>query len=181
MTRGTHERFAAFIAERFAVFLKMQGDPSGVAAPTFPGVQPDEMEGFMRGIDAGVFSVADDGCFKRSRVHPSFKTNDHVGNWPAYDRGLVRRGALTLWISPDSNARSHVLCRCRAPVVPGTPGVRRSVGYIRFGFALPIRSSGVVKTTRRVPERRPTEPADTHVVPNAVPGLGPTEVGHGIS
>ena len=39
---------------------------------------------------------------KRSRVHPRFKTKYRVGNWPAYDRGLVDRGDLTIWISIDA-------------------------------------------------------------------------------
>ena len=39
---------------------------------------------------------------KRSRVHPKFKTKYQVGNWPDYDRGLVRRSDLTLWISPEA-------------------------------------------------------------------------------
>ena len=39
---------------------------------------------------------------KRSRVHPKFKTKYRVGNWHEYDRGLVRRGDLTLWISQDA-------------------------------------------------------------------------------
>ena len=39
---------------------------------------------------------------KRSRVHPKYKTKYHVRNWPAYDSGLVRRGDLTLWMSPEA-------------------------------------------------------------------------------
>ncbi len=39
---------------------------------------------------------------KRSRVHPTFKTKYRVGNWPEYDRGLVDRGDLTIWISSDA-------------------------------------------------------------------------------
>jgi len=39
---------------------------------------------------------------KRSRVHPKYKTRYRVGNWREYDRGLVRRGDLTLWISPEA-------------------------------------------------------------------------------
>ena len=39
---------------------------------------------------------------KRSRVHPAYKTKYRVGNWHEYDRGLVRRGDLTLWISQDA-------------------------------------------------------------------------------
>ncbi len=39
---------------------------------------------------------------KRSRVHPTFKTKYRVGNWPEYDRGLVDRGDLTVWISHEA-------------------------------------------------------------------------------
>jgi transposase len=39
---------------------------------------------------------------KRSRIHPPFKTKYRVTNWPSYDRALVDRGSLTLWISPDA-------------------------------------------------------------------------------
>ena len=38
----------------------------------------------------------------RSRVHPNFKTRYRVTNWPEYDRGLVERGSLTLWITPEA-------------------------------------------------------------------------------
>ena len=37
---------------------------------------------------------------KRSRIHPKYKTKYRVGNWPEYDRSLVQRGNLTLWLSP---------------------------------------------------------------------------------
>ena len=42
---------------------------------------------------------------KRSRVHPKYKTKYRVGNWPEYDRSLVQRGNLTLWLSHDAIAR----------------------------------------------------------------------------
>ncbi len=35
-----------------------------------------------------------------SRVHPKYKTKYRVTNWPEYDRALVRRGDIKLWISP---------------------------------------------------------------------------------
>jgi len=41
---------------------------------------------------------------KRSRVHPKYKTQYRVDNWPDYDRSLVSRGDLTIWISPDAVA-----------------------------------------------------------------------------
>ncbi len=37
-----------------------------------------------------------------SRVHPKYKTKYRVSNWAEYDRALVRRGDITLWISPDA-------------------------------------------------------------------------------
>ena len=40
----------------------------------------------------------------KSRVHPKYKTKYHVGNWPAYDRALVQRGDITVWVAPDAIA-----------------------------------------------------------------------------
>ncbi|MGK0155929.1 MAG: hypothetical protein ACI9SE_002896 [Neolewinella sp.] len=40
-----------------------------------------------------------------SRVHPKYKTKYRVGNWPDYDRPLVERGNLTIWLSPDAIAQ----------------------------------------------------------------------------
>ena len=41
----------------------------------------------------------------KSRVHPRYKTKCRVGNWSDYDRSLVERGNLTVWLSPDAVAR----------------------------------------------------------------------------
>ena len=41
----------------------------------------------------------------KSRVHPKYKTKCRVGNWPAYDRALVQRGDVTLWLAPEAIAR----------------------------------------------------------------------------
>jgi hypothetical protein len=35
-----------------------------------------------------------------SRVHPNYKTKYRVTNWPSYDKALVDRGDVTLWITP---------------------------------------------------------------------------------
>ena len=37
-----------------------------------------------------------------SRVHPNYKTQYRVTNWPSYDRALVQRGDITMWISEDA-------------------------------------------------------------------------------
>jgi len=38
----------------------------------------------------------------KSRVHPDYKTQYRVKNWATYDRSLVERGDITLWISLDA-------------------------------------------------------------------------------
>ena len=38
------------------------------------------------------------------RVHPTYKTKYRVANWAAYDRALVGRGDVTLWVSPEAIA-----------------------------------------------------------------------------
>ena len=40
----------------------------------------------------------------KSRVHPKYKTKYRVSNWADYDRALVQRGGITLWISQDAIA-----------------------------------------------------------------------------
>ena len=40
----------------------------------------------------------------KSRVHPKYTTTYRVGNWAEYDRALVRRGDVTLWLTPDAIA-----------------------------------------------------------------------------
>ena len=37
-----------------------------------------------------------------SRIHPKYKTKYRVTNWAEYDKALVRRGDITLWISEDA-------------------------------------------------------------------------------
>ena len=38
----------------------------------------------------------------KSRVYPKYKTKYHVANWPEYERSLVQRGDVTLWLSADA-------------------------------------------------------------------------------
>ena len=40
----------------------------------------------------------------KSKVHPTYKTKYRVANWPAYNRALVRRGDVTVWLSSDAIA-----------------------------------------------------------------------------
>ena len=38
----------------------------------------------------------------KSRVHPKYKTKYRITNWIQYDKALVKRGGITLWISEDA-------------------------------------------------------------------------------
>ncbi len=38
----------------------------------------------------------------KSRVHPRFKTKYRVGKWAEYERSLVQRGDITIWVSSDA-------------------------------------------------------------------------------
>jgi len=40
----------------------------------------------------------------KSRVHPNYKTKYRVKNWASYDRALVLRGDVTVWLSPAAIA-----------------------------------------------------------------------------
>ena len=40
----------------------------------------------------------------KSKVHPTYKTKYRVANWPAYNRALVRRGDVTVWLSSEAIA-----------------------------------------------------------------------------
>ena len=38
----------------------------------------------------------------KSLVHPKYKTRYRVTNWREYERGLVQRGDMTVWLSPEA-------------------------------------------------------------------------------
>ena len=43
-----------------------------------------------------------DAIGMNSRVHPKYKTRYRVTNWAEYDRSLVQRGDITMWISAEA-------------------------------------------------------------------------------
>ena len=45
----------------------------------------------------------------KSKVHPKYKTNYRVDNWAEYDRALVRRGDISLWISEGRKRSFRVI------------------------------------------------------------------------
>jgi IS5 family transposase len=77
-----------------------------------------------------------------SRVHPKYKTKYRVGNWAEYDRALVQRGDITLWISIDAT-------RTWKPAPSGRRGGQRKFSdhaietalVLRLVFKLPLRQA----------------------------------------
>ena len=57
----------------------------GAVCPTLLGT-------FRRSYTAG----------RQSKVHPTYKTQYRVANWPADNQALVRRGDVTLWVSSEA-------------------------------------------------------------------------------
>jgi len=68
----------------------------------------------------------------KSRVHPKYKTKYRVGNWPEYDRALVQRGDLTLWISADA-------IDAWKPAPSGRRGGQRKFADLAIETALKLR------------------------------------------
>ena len=90
----------------------------------------------------------------KSRVHPKYKTKYHVRNWSAYDRALVQRGDITVWLAPDAIATWEA-------VGVGTRGGQRQYSdlaietalTLRLIFHLPLRQTeGFLTSIFRMPD-----------------------------
>jgi IS5 family transposase len=68
----------------------------------------------------------------KSKVHPAYKTKYRVANWPAYERALVRRGDVTLWLSPEAITAWE-------PGQNGTRGGQRKYSDVAIETALMLR------------------------------------------
>ncbi len=68
----------------------------------------------------------------KSRVHPKYKTKYRVGNWPEYERALVQRGDITLWISADA-------IDAWMPAPSGRRGGQRKFSDLAIETALTLR------------------------------------------
>ena len=68
----------------------------------------------------------------KSRVHPKYKTKYRVGNWAEYDRALVQRGGITLWISSDA-------ADAWSPAPSGRRGGQRKYSDLAIETALTLR------------------------------------------
>ena len=78
----------------------------------------------------------------KSRVHPKYKTKYRVTNWVDYDQALVKRGEITLWISPRAiqawTARPS--CRRGAPRKYTDLAIETAL-TLRLLFRLPLRQA----------------------------------------
>jgi hypothetical protein len=72
----------------------------------------------------------------RSRVQPKYKTKYRVSNWADYDRALVQRGDITLWISEDAIATWK-------PVPSGRRGAQKKVFDHVIQTALTLRLGSI--------------------------------------
>jgi len=68
----------------------------------------------------------------KSRVHPTYKTKYHARNWASYDRALVRRGDITIWLAPAAIAAWE-------PDGAGTRGAQRKYSDLALETALTLR------------------------------------------
>jgi hypothetical protein len=83
-----------------------------------------------------------------SRVHPKYKTKYRVSNWAEYDRALVERGNITLWIS-EGRKRSFRVIASWKPAPAGRRGGQRKFSdhaietalTLRLIFRLPLRQA----------------------------------------
>ena len=78
------------------------------------------------------FEAADQTERTKSRVHPKYKTKYRVKNWASYDRALVRRGDITIWLSPAAIAAWE-------PDRAGTRGAQRKYPDLAIESALTLR------------------------------------------
>ena len=68
----------------------------------------------------------------KSRVHPKYTTKYRVGNWRAYERALVQRGDVTVWLSADAMDAWR-------PSPSGQPGGQRRFSDLPITTALTLR------------------------------------------
>ena len=68
----------------------------------------------------------------KSKVHPRYKTKYRVANWAAYNRALVRRGDVTVWVSSEAIA-------AWTPSRSGRRGGQRRYSDLAIETALTLR------------------------------------------
>ena len=91
----------------------------------------------------------------KSRVHPKYKTKYRVRNWASYERALIGRGNITIWLSRAAMAA----WKPEGPRTRGAPPKYSDLAIetaltLRLLFHLPLRQAegfltGIVKLTLR--------------------------------
>ena len=78
----------------------------------------------------------------KSRVHPKYKTRYRVTNWREYESGLVQRGDVTVWLSPDALKAWRAKPTGRRGAQPkfSDPAIETAL-TMRLVFHLPLRQS----------------------------------------
>ncbi|MBA2355531.1 MAG: transposase [Acidobacteria bacterium] len=82
----------------------------------------------------------------KSSVHPTCKTHYRVGNWRAYERALVRRGDVTLWLSPGAMAAWAAPPSGRQPRFSDL--AIETALTLRLVFRLPLRQTASTRPPR---------------------------------
>ena len=96
----------------------------------------------LQGTCQAIPSVSGETDLMRSRIHPNHKTKYRIQNWAEYEKGLVRRGDITVWLSPAATA-------AWSPAKSGLPGGQRKFSdlaiettlTLRLVFGLPLRQA----------------------------------------
>jgi hypothetical protein len=101
----------------------------------------------------------------KSRVHPTYKTKYRVGNWREYERALIQRGDVTLWLCADATTGITLIEAVDGDVA----GVTADTAYdtIAFYDAAGARGATVMvppATTATVSRRRPRSSARDHTI-----------------
>ena len=68
----------------------------------------------------------------KSRIDPNHKTQYRVENWTEYERGLVRRGDVTVWLSREAIV-------AWSPEKSGLPGGQRNFSDLAIETAHTVR------------------------------------------
>lgn len=68
----------------------------------------------------------------KSRIHPTHKTQYRIKNWAKYEQGLIQRGDITIWLTPEAIS-------AWSPKRGGKPGGQRKFTDLAIETALTLR------------------------------------------
>ena len=78
----------------------------------------------------------------KSRIHPTYKTKYRVTNWREYERGLVQRGDVTVWLSQEAIDAWEAAPTGRRGAQPKFSGLAIETALtLRLVFNLPLRQT----------------------------------------